>query len=245
MSRPKPNDAENPFNTGDYEDPDRQIVRPVFVTDKKGRVFCRKHSYVASLEDSGYPVCLDDNCTIPGGESMLSCTTCAHYFNDDCYFPKKTIDEIEQERRRVHIKCELCGERIHRSPVVFQKLYYKDVYNVDMPLICCGCYASLRDDQFIERTRTKILLMTVSIIISVFFLINYFFTIFFLTQWGIVVLIAPILFWGWAAWKDAKRVYYAYRGKKYYEKIADKIDTDDGDEAEEAPSVEEEYPGRA
>ncbi len=215
-----------------HTDEEKKIVEPHFVTDSKGKVYCSKHTYVSSLEESGYPVCLDDVCIVPGGESMLTCKTCGHYFNDDCFFPKDTIEEIEGERKRGKVLCDLCGERIHLSPVVFQKLFYKDKYNVDMPLVCCGCYASLRDNQFMERTRTKIILMIISIVISVFFLINYFFTMLFLTQWGILVLIAPITFWAWAAWKDARRIYYAWRGKKYYENLTEAMNEEEMEEQE-------------
>ncbi|GAB4313921.1 MAG: hypothetical protein Kow0069_15260 [Promethearchaeota archaeon] len=213
-----PHDVDDVREPCDYDD--GEIVEPIFVTDDKGRVYCRRHTYVETLEENGYEVCLEGQCLVPGTENLLTCTTCGHYFNDDCYFQRDTIDEVENERRRGRVVCDLCGEKIHRSPVVFQKLYYKDRYGVEMPLVCCGCYASLKDNQYVERTRTRMLLMVISIAICVGFLVNYLYAMLFLTQWGIVVLIAPIAFWSWAAWKDIKRVYYAWRGRKFYAQIA-------------------------
>ena len=69
------------------------FVEPSFEIDTKGRVICQAHSL--------YPFFV-----MPGKthhqeiqmEKLLTCKTCKHYQEDECFFPKSEIDKIEVDR---------------------------------------------------------------------------------------------------------------------------------------------------
>ena len=90
-------------------------------------------------------------------EKQLTCKTCSHYINDDCYFPKSEIDKIELDRlNRSRFQCNLCGNKIDRMLTIVQKIYFEVKFNMNMPLICCNCYQSLEEKKFPEYFRRRI-----------------------------------------------------------------------------------------
>lgn len=122
------------------------IIDPTFEIDEKGRVICQRHTK--------YPFFI-----MPGKnrqqeiqmEKELTCITCHHYINDECFFPKIEIDKIEADRlSMVAFKCKLCGSQIDRMLTVIQKLYSQEKFKIEIPLICCTCYESLKNKNFME-----------------------------------------------------------------------------------------------
>ena len=141
------------------------IINPTFEIDKKGRVICQRHT--------NYPFFV-----MPGKvnqqeiqmEKELTCITCNHYKNDDCFFPKTEIDKIEIDRIGLTaFNCKLCGSQIDRMLTIIQKLYLKEKFIIEIPLVCCTCYESLKNKNFIEYHEKRLYLayfLNVSIIIG-------------------------------------------------------------------------------
>ena len=69
-----------------------EFVEPEFHVDENGRVFCKSHSKYKELintKDYFRKMFIDRE---------LSCLSCIHYINNDCFFPKSEIDKIEFDR---------------------------------------------------------------------------------------------------------------------------------------------------
>lgn len=141
------------------------IINPTFEIDEKGRVICQRHT--------NFPFFV-----MPGKirqqeiqmEKDLTCLTCHHYINDECFFPKTEIDKIEADRLGMSaFKCKLCGSQIDRMLTVIQKLYLQEKFKIEIPLICCTCYESLKKKIFIEYHEKRLFLayfLNASIIIG-------------------------------------------------------------------------------
>lgn len=141
------------------------IINPTFEIDEKGRVICQNHTL--------YPFFI-----MPGKnreqeiqmEKRLSCKTCNHYTNDDCFFPKTEIDKIEIDRLGMTaFKCQLCGSQIDRMLTIIQKLYLQEKYRIEIPLVCCACYESLKKKNFIDFYEKRLYLayfLNISIIVG-------------------------------------------------------------------------------
>jgi hypothetical protein len=69
------------------------FVEPTFEIDEKGRVICRSHSHYPFFMMPDKSFFQDQQM-----EKVLTCKTCVHYKQDDCFFPKKEIDKIEYDR---------------------------------------------------------------------------------------------------------------------------------------------------
>jgi hypothetical protein len=126
------------------------VIEPTFEIDKKGRVICQSHSQFPLFAMDGKDRFQDQQM-----EKNLSCKTCSHYFNDDCFFPRSEIDKIDQDRTNRKLTCRLCGMKIDRMLTVIQKLYYQEKFNIEMPLICCICYDSLKKKNYIEKSKWR------------------------------------------------------------------------------------------
>ncbi|TFF88175.1 MAG: hypothetical protein EU550_01790 [Promethearchaeota archaeon] len=125
-------------------------IEPSFEIDEKGRVLCQYHTQ--------YPFFKKPNKTRYEErkmEKLLTCKTCAHYYNNNCYFPRSEIDTIEYDRFRRRFVCSLCGNKIDRMLTVIQKLYVESRYGIKIPLICCFCYESLKRNNFIEQSKLR------------------------------------------------------------------------------------------
>lgn len=203
-------------------DNDEFYVEPSFSIDDEGRVICEEHSeinrikYVAENPNQAYLY-----------ESLLTCKKCKHYYDDDCYFPKSEINKIEADRLSGEIHCQLCGNKIDRPLTIIHSLYYKNKFGVDIPLICCGCYASLSDNTYIKNTKKRMLFFLISLVISMYFLISYFLTIIMFNVWGILLFLIPFIFWGYISLRDIRNLYFLWKGRKYYDKFYAKKDGKD------------------
>ena len=128
------------------------FIEPSFEIDEKGRVICQFHS--------NYPQLIKPEKTTFEEmqlEKQLTCITCSHYKNDDCYFPKADIDKIEFDRiNRTRFECKLCGNKIDRMLTIMQKIYLEEKFQMKMPLICCSCYESLKEKKFDEYFNKRI-----------------------------------------------------------------------------------------
>ncbi len=141
------------------------IINPTFEIDEKGRVICQRHTnfpfFVMASKIRQQEIQM---------EKELTCITCLHYKNDECYFPKTEIDKIEADRLgMIAFKCKLCGSQIDRMLTVIQKLYLQEKFNIEIPLVCCMCYESLKKKNFMEYHEKRLYLayfLNVSIIIG-------------------------------------------------------------------------------
>ena len=141
------------------------IINPTFEIDDKGRVICQRHTNFPFFVMSGKTRQQEIQM-----EKDLTCITCNHYNNDECYFPKTEIDKIEVDRLgMVAFKCKLCGSQIDRMLTIIQKLYLQEKFNIEIPLVCCTCYESLKKKNFMEYHEKRLFLayfLNVSIIIG-------------------------------------------------------------------------------
>lgn len=147
------------------------LIEPEFEIDNKNRVICKFHSnyiqFIDPSKDYFEDIYLD---------KILTCLTCTHYFNNECYFSKSRIDRIEYKRRKKRAyKCQLCRHRIERMFTIIYKLYNKEAYGIEIPLICCSCYDKLSDNKFLSELKKLNLLYLFIILTSLFFLFYFYF----------------------------------------------------------------------
>ncbi|MFX0075001.1 MAG: hypothetical protein ACFE96_06130 [Candidatus Hermodarchaeota archaeon] len=166
------------------------VVEPSFEIDEKGRVICQSHS--------NYPQFIKPDKTYleeMQSENQLTCKSCLHYINDDCYFPKSEIDKIENDRlSRSRFQCNLCGNKIDRMLTIIQKIYLEVKFNMNMPLICCNCYQNLREKNFSVYLRRRIWESLSFYVPSLFLLINpYPFNIFAAFTYTLFVIVLKII----------------------------------------------------
>lgn len=139
------------------------FVEPSFEIDKKGRVICQYHSNYSFFV-------MPDKTLIQERqmEVLLTCKTCKHYFENDCYFPRKEINRIEIDRTKRHMFiCKFCGNNIDRMLSVMQKLYLKERFNIEIPLICCSCYESLKSHKLVKDLKVKSNRIKLNLFISI------------------------------------------------------------------------------
>jgi len=135
---------------------------------------------------------------------------------------KARIDNLEQKRlKKTDYLCKLCGNRIDRMFTIIYKLYFKERYNIDIPLICCNCYDSLKRNEFVSRSKWKIYLILSSIFSTIFFLV-YFLTFGLIFSSGfsttLVFLLIGIILWVIIVIKDLVRLKKVVSGRKYYKR---------------------------
>ena len=143
-----------------------EYTDPSFEIDDKGRVICRKHSkyeYFTEPKDYFQDLYLDFE---------LTCKTCSYYKNDNCYFSRSRIDDIEYKRQKKKklFLCRLCGRKIDRMLTVIHQIFYKEIYDVDLPLICCDCYEKINKNKFLSYSKKMTEFYILNIIISIYFL---------------------------------------------------------------------------
>ncbi len=195
-------------------------IEPSFEIDAKGRVICQSHSK--------YPYFIQPGKTYFEERKMekeLTCLTCSHYKNDDCYFPKSEIDKIELDRlTRSLFQCNLCGNKIDLMLTLMQKIYYEVKFNMKMPLVCCNCYESLKKKNFKEYYNKRIWESLSFYLPSIFLLFNPFpFNAITVIGYIVFILISKIII--------KQKAHYSLflmdiiKGKKFYDKnFKDKIE---------------------
>ena len=188
------------------------VVEPYFKIDKFGRVICKLHSNYEKIN-----VLSEKKAPIPNFDLMLTCKTCAEYVNDNCYFPKSAIDQIEYDRSKTKaFRCKLCGNRIDRMWTVIYKLYYQEKFHIEMPLICCGCHDSLKHKNFIRKSEEKsnnilfYILISVMSIINIIFFINPVYFIFSIINIAIVMVSIVVYVKYYKNLKEGREYYRKY-----------------------------------
>ncbi|MHA2289658.1 MAG: hypothetical protein ACXABG_12815 [Promethearchaeota archaeon] len=189
------------------------VIEPSFEIDEKGRVICQSHS--------NYPHFIEPHMT-PSEElqmeKKLTCITCSHYENDDCYFPKSEIDRIELDRlNRSRFQCNLCGNKIDRMLTIMQKIYLEVKFKMNVPLICCNCFQNIKEHKFMEYNRRRIFESLSFYTPSIFLIINPFpFNIISFLTYIIFVFVLKIII--------KQKFHYSLflldllKGRKFYEK---------------------------
>ena len=148
------------------------FVEPSFEIDEKGRVICQYHSNYSFFVMPNKTMLQDKQMEI-----LLTCKTCQHYLNNDCFFPRSEIDKIEIDRTKRHLFiCKFCGNYIDRMLAVIQKLYLKERFNIEIPLICCSCYESLQKHKLIKDLKVKSNRIKLNLLISIFGIVFMFLT---------------------------------------------------------------------
>ena len=189
------------------------FIEPSFEIDEKGRVICQSHSNYPQFIKPGKTPFEEMQM-----EKLLTCKTCSHYKNDDCYFPKADIDKIEFDRvNRTRFECNFCGNKIDRMLTIIQKIYLEEKFHMKMPLICCSCYESLKNKKFDEYFNKRIWEALLFYTPVLFSLVNPYPTnlIFALGSFFIVIILKFII---------KQRFHYSLflidllKGKKFYDK---------------------------
>jgi len=191
------------------------FVEPSFEIDEKGRVICKEHSnynyFIRPGKDFFYDMLL---------ERQLTCKTCSHYFDNECYFQKLEIDAIEQNRakKKKDFKCNLCGGRISIMLSIVQKIYNEEKFNIKIPLTCCNCYERIKNNEFMRESKNRVLLTVLLFAVSFFFLFIYLFIIglFNLPPFLVFFYIIPWFFF--IIW-DMKKLITIISGVKFYGKF--------------------------
>ena len=152
------------------------LIEPEFEIDEKSRVICKFHSdylqFIDPNKDYFEDIYLD---------KVLTCLTCYHYIYNECYFTKSRIDEIEFKRnKKKAFKCKFCEQKIERMFTIIYKLYNKEVYGIEIPLICCNCYDKVITNQFLSESKKLRYLYLLVILTSVFTLFYFNFLLFLL-----------------------------------------------------------------
>ena len=196
-------------------------IEPSFEIDEKGRVICQSHS--------NYPYFIQPGKTYFEERKMekeLTCFTCLHYKNDDCYFPKSEIDKIELDRlTRSRFQCKTCGNKIDLLLTIMQKIYYEVKFNMKMPLVCCSCYESLKKKKFEEYFLKRIWESLSFYLPSLFLLVNPFpFNVIAVLSYVAFIIVFKIII--------KQKAHYSLflmdliRGKRFYDKnFKDKIES--------------------
>ena len=197
------------------------VIEPSFEIDEKGKVICQSHSKYPYFIQS-YKTPIEERQM----EKKLTCLTCSHYENDECYFPGSEIDKIELDRlTRSRFQCKTCGNKIDLMLTIMQKIYYEVKFNMKMPLICCSCYENLQKKKFEEYYLKRIWESLSLYLPSFFLLINPFpFNIFAVIAYIIFVLIIKVII--------KQKAHYSLflmdliKGTKFYNKnFKDKIES--------------------
>lgn len=198
-------------------------IEPKFEVDEKGRTICKEHNryfhFIREDKDYFQDLYLDIE---------LTCKSCYNYENNECYFSKSRIDEIESNRikKKKGILCKLCGKKIDRMFTVIHKIYYEENYEVEMPLICCDCFEKIDNKEFMSYTKKIFDFYLINIVVSLFFFFYFTFflaflnvqTIFYFTiVIPILIIISLIIFI--IIVKCIKKLIYLTFGKKYYKKF--------------------------
>ncbi len=190
------------------------IVQPEWTIDDDGIPYCKMQT--------DYDKIIETNLKkrFPAEfEKMLNCKHCDHYKNDNCFFPKSEVDKIERDRLNLTIRCQLCGMKIDRPFSILMSLYYKEKFNVNMPVICCTCYAGLEHGTFVKNSKRRMILFAISLFTSIYFLFTYFISIPVFNWISILLFILPFSFWGYITVRDLKNIYYLRKGRKYYDEL--------------------------
>jgi len=121
----------------------KQIINPEFEIDDVGRVVCKNHSNYQILRET--PLSFDIIHMIIR-DKKLTCKTCSHFRNDNCFFPKSEIIKIVKDKGFFHrkFKCDVCKSRISQLFNILFKLSIEDPPNLRISLLCCECYQSLK-----------------------------------------------------------------------------------------------------
>ncbi|OLS12585.1 MAG: hypothetical protein RBG13Loki_3795 [Promethearchaeota archaeon CR_4] len=203
---------------------DNEVVQPNFIIDEEGRVFCTKHTLFNKVPEKTEE-CLPPILTLFATPQPppLTCKTCGYYFRDSCYFSATSINEIVHARDRGQIICEFCGEKITRVMSVFQKIFYENNFGVKMPLVCCGCFASLKNNDFVGQAKRNIFWWTIISFGSLFACFYYISMLFILVPWGIAAIIFGLFFWAYFSYNYIRRIYYTWKGKKRYQQLEEKF----------------------
>ena len=142
------------------------LIEPEFEIDDKNRVICKFHSNYLQFIDPN-----NDYFQSQYLEKKITCLTCSHYDFNECYFEKSRLDEIEYRRQKKRdFNCKLCGNKIERMFTIIYKLYNKEIYGIEIPLICCSCYEKIETNEFLLESKKVILLYLFIITTSIFFL---------------------------------------------------------------------------
>ncbi|MFW9898873.1 MAG: hypothetical protein ACFFDO_06400 [Candidatus Thorarchaeota archaeon] len=139
-----------------------EYIDPSFEIDDKGRVICKKHS---KYEYFNEPKDYFQNLYI---DFELTCKTCSHCQENNCYFSKTRIEEIEYKRQKKGYLCRLCGKSVDRMLTIIYILYYKETYDVDIPSICCDCYEKINKNEFLSYSKKMTEFYILNIILSIY-----------------------------------------------------------------------------
>jgi len=205
----------------------KRIIQPSFYIDDGQRVICESHSQIDRIRVLSSFSAMPELEEAQQLEKILTCKTCKHYHNDECFFPKEEIDKIESDRLDYTFHCNLCGGSIDRPLTIMYSLYNKHVFKVDVPTVCCSCFSTLEDDSFLSNTRRRIIpIVLSSVLSSIFFLslIAFFFYSFrAIHGWIFLLFFLIMAIWAYFIFPNVRSIIFLLRGREYYKKTYGKI----------------------
>ena len=199
-------------------------LRPTFELDDKGRPICLDHPNYPEFVDPTMDFFQDFSL-----DARLTCKTCTHHENDDCYFAKARIDEIDDARRRNIIgnpfRCALCGNKIQILFSIMYKLMLEESQmdqdpSVEIPLICCNCLESIHKNEFLRECAKKIVGSLEVILLGLFlaFFSHYTFHLSGSTLLFFFSLLLSVPVNLYAAWR-LRKIFFAAKGWRTYKKF--------------------------
>ncbi len=92
-----------------------------------------------------------------------------------------------------------------------------------MPLVCCGCFAALKNNDFKRQAQKNLLLwiaISVGCLIACF---SYVSLLFALIPWGAAAIVFGFIFWAYFSYNYIRKIYFTWKGKKRYEDLEAKL----------------------
>ena len=118
-----------------------KIFTPKFEIDNTGSFLCKTYTEHDTLKQSSsntYYYRVQHNM------EHITCKSCQHYFNNDCYFPKEKLDKLTHKISQKKFKCTACNSRIKRLFNILSQILSEKQNNVHTHQLCRRCYQVLR-----------------------------------------------------------------------------------------------------
>ncbi len=189
----------------------KHSIEPHFEIGEKGRVICQDHDKYFHFIDPNKSY-FDEQFL----DVELTCKSCHHYINDECYFSKSRIDKIARKLRCY--KCHFCGRKIERMFSVMQKLYYQEKYNVQLALICCSCCESFARGNFSQESKRKIYSYSILFFFNIYsvWIVYFILMLFGINLFLLISYLVPILYINCILFDRVKNLIF---GIKYAKKL--------------------------
>lgn len=129
----------------------------------------------------------------------------------------ETLVKLEDLDLSSDNNCKLCGVIIE-LPLIIKKSF-SALSDIVLPLMCNSCFEHVNNKTYIKHSNKKITLFFISLLLSIIFLILSIVTIVFYPFWWLIIFSIPLIYWGFILFKDSKKLYNLWQGRKCYSSI--------------------------